>query len=295
MIAPRALALDLDGTLLGPDDDVSPRNRAAVRAAVAAGWHVILATARWYQLAERTARELGLTDPVIACAGAEVRRLSDGTDLLDVRLPGRFIEELYPMCDAADGTVMAYQDHDVVLRRPVAPSRTAPELRHVTSLVGTAEPAPRSVLVFGAELGGRVITDFRNRWRADVRFLNSLTGRGHGVLTLTGSQADKGLALAVACNDVGIDVSNVVAMGDSETDIEMFKVAGDSVAMGQAGASVRAAASWTTTAHDDDGVGARSNGSCGERNRAPVDSDSIDHSSGPQPVGATAGHVSISC
>ena len=159
------------------------------------------------------------------------------------------------MCDAADGTVMAYQDHGVVLRRPVAPSRTAPELRHVTSLVGTAEPAPRSVLVFGAELSGRVITDFRNRWRGDVRFLNSMTGRGQGALTLTGSRADKGLALAVACNDVGIDVSDVVAMGDSETDIEIFRVARASVAMGPAGASVRATARWTTTAHDDDGVG----------------------------------------
>ena len=132
-----AAGRDFDSIMSGPSADF---HRAAVQAAAAAGWHVILATARWYQLAERTARELGLTDPVIACSGAEVRRLSDGADLLDVRLPGRFIEELYRMCDAADGTVMAYQDHDVVLRRPVAPSRTAPELRHVTSLVGTAEP-----------------------------------------------------------------------------------------------------------------------------------------------------------
>ena len=255
MIVPRALALDLDGTLLGPDGAVSTRNRAAVEGAVAAGWHVILATARWYQLAERTARELGLVDPVIACSGAEVRRLSDGADLFDVRLPARFVDELYTTCDAADGMVMAYQDHDVVLRSPMAPGPAAPEMRHVTSLVGAADPTPRGVLVFGTELGERIIADFQNEWRNDVRFLNSMTGWGQGVLTLTGGEADKGLALGVACRDIGVDVSDVVAMGDSETDIEMFKVAGASVAMGQADASVRAAATWTTTGHDDDGVG----------------------------------------
>ena len=67
----------------------------AVGAAVDAGWSVVLATARWYQLAERTARSLGLVDPVIACSGAEVRRLRDGVDLLDVRLPAAFTAELY--------------------------------------------------------------------------------------------------------------------------------------------------------------------------------------------------------
>jgi len=45
------LAFDLDGTLLGRDEHVSERNIAAVRAARAAGLQVIVATARWYQLA----------------------------------------------------------------------------------------------------------------------------------------------------------------------------------------------------------------------------------------------------
>ena len=67
----RALAVDLDGTLLGPDGRVSERNRRALRAAREAGWHVVLATARWFQLAERTARRLELTTgPVVACSGA---------------------------------------------------------------------------------------------------------------------------------------------------------------------------------------------------------------------------------
>jgi Cof subfamily protein (haloacid dehalogenase superfamily) len=252
----RALALDLDGTLLGPDDKVSPRNRAAVEAAAAAGWHVILATARWYQLAERTAHDLGLVDPVIACSGAEVRRLRDGADLFDVRLPAAFTAALYPLCDREGGISFVYQDRDVVVRSELpAALRALPEVRRVDTLAADADPTPRCVLLFGADLDALVVQTLLSDWQDDVRFLTSMSGQGHPILTLTSTEADKGLALQVACDDLGIPTGDVVAMGDSETDVEMFKVAGASVAMGQASSAVQRAATWTTTAHGDDGVG----------------------------------------
>jgi hydroxymethylpyrimidine pyrophosphatase-like HAD family hydrolase len=252
----RALALDLDGTLLGPDDAVSPRNRAAVEAAVTEGWHVILATARWYQLAERTAHDLGLVDPVIACSGAEVRRLRDGADLFDVRLPAAFASALYELCDGEGGMAFVYQDRDVVLKTAVPRSLQAlPEVRSVPLLAGGADPAPRCVLLFGDELNAIVLETLLPLWGEEVRFLTSMTGQGHPILTLTSAEADKGLALGVACADLDIPLSEVVAMGDSETDIEMFNVAGASVAMGQASAAVKQSATWVTASHGDDGVG----------------------------------------
>jgi Cof subfamily protein (haloacid dehalogenase superfamily) len=252
----RAVALDLDGTLLGPDDAVSPRNRAAVDAAAAAGWHVILATARWYQLAERTAHDLGLVDPVIACSGAEVRRLRDGADLFDVRLPAAFASVLYTLCDRDRGMAFVYQDNDVVVSTELSPGLAAmPEVRRVETLAEGAALTPRCVLLFGDELNALVLETLLPAWRDEVRFLTSMTSRGHSILTLTSTAADKGLALQVACADLHIPVSEVVAFGDSETDIEMFKVAGASVAMGQASEVVRHAATWVTESHGDDGVG----------------------------------------
>ncbi len=250
----RAFALDLDGTLLGPDDRVSERNRFAVRAAADAGWHVVLATARWYQLAERTAHELGLTDPVIACSGAEVRRLRDGTDLFDVRLPAAFATALYELCDQDGGMTIVYQDRDVVTRSELSPSLSAmPEVRRVATLCG-ADPTPRCVLTFGAALNARVLDELLPAWEHEVRFLTSMTAQGASVLTLTGEAAHKGVALEVACADLGIPVTAVVAIGDSETDIEMFRLAGASVAMGQASDAVKAEATWVTASNADDGV-----------------------------------------
>jgi len=254
-VAWRALALDLDGTLLAPDGTVCDRDRAAVRAATEAGWHVVLATARWYQLAERTAHDLGLEDPVIACSGAEVRRLRDGTDLLDVRLPAEFARAVYERCDEVDGTVLAYQHHDVLIRSAgPSPMAALPEVRAVTSFAG-AEAEPRAALVFGDELNAWILDELGPRWDGEVRFLNSMAAPGVRVLTLTGGEADKGRALAVACRDLGIDPAEVVAFGDSEADVEMFRAAGASVAMGQADREVRDAATWVTAPNTEAGVG----------------------------------------
>jgi Cof subfamily protein (haloacid dehalogenase superfamily) len=253
VVAVHALALDLDGTLLRPDETISDRDRRAVVAAVDAGWSVVLATARWYQLAERTATSLGLVDPVIACSGAEVRRLRDGVDLFDIRLPATFTAELYALCEEHDDIVMVYEDREVAVRSATA-TPALPEMRRIASLAG-AEVTPRCVLVFGADLSARVLDELAARWDAEVRFLVSMTGRGHAVLTITGRGADKGRALQIACDDLGIATADVVAFGDSETDIEMFRVAGGSVAMGQAAPPVREAATWVTAPNTDDGVG----------------------------------------
>ena len=251
----RALALDLDGTLLGPDDKVSPRNRRAVRAAVDAGWHVILSTARWYEQAERTAVELDLVDPVIACSGAEVRRLRDGKELFDERLPAAFSAELYEVCDREAALAMVCQDREVLLRMHRAPNTAPhPEIHWTERLVGVAMARPRCALLFGDEFNALVLATLAPRWGDDVRFLVSKNRAGASVLTLTSSLADKGRALRVACTDLGIAMGDVVAMGDSETDVEMFKVAGAGVAMGQATDEVQQAATWVTATHADDGV-----------------------------------------
>jgi hydroxymethylpyrimidine pyrophosphatase-like HAD family hydrolase len=253
----RAVALDLDGTLVGPDDSISERNRRAVHAAAEAGWHVILATARWYQLAGRTADYLGLTGPAIACSGAEVRRLSDGTDLMDVRLPLEFAEALYELCDSNRCLAWFAMDQDVLMRMeglPPAGIPLPPELRPVERLTGAATGTPRVALIQGTKVNELIVSSLRDRWEDEVRFLTSLSPHGKSILTLTGAGADKGVALSVACAEVGITTAEVVAIGDGENDVEMFRVAGMSFAMGQASDEVKAAATRVTASNAEDGV-----------------------------------------
>ena len=63
----KALALDLDGTTL-VGESLPEANRLALRQASEAGYEIIIATARWVQMAQRVAEEVGV-ECMLGCAG----------------------------------------------------------------------------------------------------------------------------------------------------------------------------------------------------------------------------------
>ena len=74
----RLAAIDLDGTLLGPNKEVSSDNLAAVRRLQDAGVQVIVASGRRHQNSIRFQRQLGLHGPIIACQGGLIRNGETG-------------------------------------------------------------------------------------------------------------------------------------------------------------------------------------------------------------------------
>ena len=62
------------------------------------------------------------------------------------------------------------------------------------------------------------------------------------------------LGVAATLERLGIDASEAIAFGDGENDLSMFSAVGTSVAMGNAQGTVKAAATYVTTAVDDDGI-----------------------------------------
>lgn len=68
---PGLIATDVDGTLLDEDERVTPRTRAAVRAAVAAGATFVLATGRPPRWIQPVVDGLGLA-PMAVCANGAV-------------------------------------------------------------------------------------------------------------------------------------------------------------------------------------------------------------------------------
>jgi Cof subfamily protein (haloacid dehalogenase superfamily) len=252
----KALAIDLDGTLLTSRESVSERNIAALQAAREAGLQVILASARWYQLAERVAIEVGAAPPVVACSGAQVRRLDDGRDRFDVRLPADFTPELYAICDAERCIATVVGDEDVVVKmeHTVDPSLAPKEMRFASALSGAGVDTPRIALIQGSGVCEIIERELAPRWSDRVHFITSISSYGKPILTLTAAGADKGVALGVACEDLGIALDEVVAFGDSGNDLEMFRVCGAAVAMGQATDEIKSAATFISARNDEDGV-----------------------------------------
>src|ERR1017187_1681878 len=77
----RMIALDMDGTLLGEDGRVSPRNLAALLAAEAAGIEIVVATGRRHSYAMRVLRPLGLhhASALVSSNGTVTRTLGSSS------------------------------------------------------------------------------------------------------------------------------------------------------------------------------------------------------------------------
>ncbi len=66
--------------------------------------------------------------------------------------------------------------------------------------------------------------------------------------------ANKASALVHLVAILGLDLSQVAAIGDGYNDIEMIREAGLGIAMGNAPAAVKSAADWVTGTNNEAGV-----------------------------------------
>jgi hydroxymethylpyrimidine pyrophosphatase-like HAD family hydrolase len=147
----------------------------------------------------------------------------DEHDLLDLRLPEAFAEELYAILDSRRCLAWITLDDTVMFRMEGKPDRQA-AARWCTCRSSPARRTwpPRIALIQGTETTAHVIEQLGKRWKERVRFVESFSSRRKSMLTLTAAGADKGAALSVACADMGLSTEEVVAFGDAEADIEMF-------------------------------------------------------------------------
>jgi Cof subfamily protein (haloacid dehalogenase superfamily) len=72
-------------------------------------------------------------------------------------------------------------------------------------------------------------------------------------LDITNPEANKGHVAELACKHYSIQPENIVTIGDMPNDVLMFEKSGTSIAMGQASADVKKAATYVTASNDDEG------------------------------------------
>ena len=251
----KALALDLDGTTL-VGESLPEANRLALRQASEAGYEIIIATARWVQMAQRVAEEVGVESLAIACSGAQVHDPVTRRDIFDERLPESFVHELYELCNNARCIATVTVSDQVLLKLDGEPDRSAmgDEMFWVPQLAVNSGDLPRIAAIQGTAVCEYIKAQLKPRYADTVNVFDSIGPTGKLVITVTGKRATKGAALQAACDHLDLDTRSVVAFGDAENDLEMFKLAGASVAMGQADDAVKAAADYVSAPNYEDGV-----------------------------------------
>jgi Cof subfamily protein (haloacid dehalogenase superfamily) len=258
----RLVALDIDGTLIGEDLLLRDRTVAAVRAARHRGVSVSLVTGRMSTSAIVFARELGLTDPIVAYQGALIRALPpDGDERL-----GRLLRHRPLAVEAAREVVrwaqsVGLEPHVNHLERFVIRADD-PRAEDYSSFLGSRaeivpdlltwlqHPVSKILAVSVEPMSEAILLDARRRFagRAAVtishpRFLEFLAP---GV-----SKAEGVRHLA---RRAGVPMANVLAIGDNFNDLEMLAAVGHGAAMPSAPGPVRAAACYIAAALAEEGA-----------------------------------------
>ena len=86
----KAVALDLDGTLLNAENEISPLNKKAVLEAKRLGKKIVIATGRSYRALLPYARELDIRGPVVCYNGAAVYACPSGKKLVEYPLDSQW-------------------------------------------------------------------------------------------------------------------------------------------------------------------------------------------------------------
>jgi hydroxymethylpyrimidine pyrophosphatase-like HAD family hydrolase len=261
---PDLVASDVDGTLLDPMEQVTPRTAAVVARVTGSETPFVLVSGRPPRWIPAVARACGLTgyavcsnggivydighDRVISSRDVDPIRLHDAAHAVRRALPGsrmateRIIEGLAPFVTERGfrnpwGNPTGELDgetNDVPLAEVLGHPATKLMVRH--------DELPSQQM---AETAAEVLEG------ADLEITYSTN---QGMIEISAAGVTKAAGLAEVCDLLSVDRSRVVAFGDMPNDLPMLRWAGHGVAMANAHPEVLAAADEVTATNSEDGV-----------------------------------------
>ena len=275
----KLIATDMDGTLLNAAHEITPENQAAIKFAQEHGITVVIATGRAFYEANTPVAETDLKVPYICLNGAEVRDETFNimsTSHLNHSLVNKITttlkkEDIYyqvytnrgiytedPQRDLEiyiDIAERAGQKADVEKIKNSIQKRIDNGTLKIVDNYDKIEEIPgeliMKILAFDSDLGK---IDLVGQELAKSPNL-AVSSSSRGNLEITQSDAQKGIALATIAKQLGIDLENVMALGDNLNDISMLERVGYPVAMDNAAPEVKAVAKYITDSNENSGVG----------------------------------------
>jgi len=266
----RLLGVDIDGTLLNPEFQISPADMAALRRARAAGVEVVVVTGRRHTFALPIVQQLGFDLWVISSNGAITRSLAGETfhrDLLPVDTCRRLCTT---MQEFRGNTVLTFDQE----------TKGAIVLEHMNELSASIQRWLEKNLQFIEFV--IPIEDSLTRNPVQAMFCGSILRMQEALARLSASNLDeditvlrteyeardlsmvdvlnqgcsKGHALQRWAHHRGIPREEVMAIGDNYNDIEMLAFAGVPFIMGNAAEELRREGWTVTRSNDQNGVAA---------------------------------------
>jgi Cof subfamily protein (haloacid dehalogenase superfamily) len=266
----RLIAIDIDGTLLDPQFQVSEANLAALRRAHLAGVEILLVTGRRHMFAMPIAATLGFDLWLISSNGA-VTRSTGGEHFFTDRLPAAAARKLLRHMEEFRGNAVLTFEREgrgaLVLEKADELhgsisrwlEKNEAYIERVTRLEAALVTDPIQAMFCGTvarmqQAQARLATAGMDKEVTCLR--TEYVARDLTIVDILNYGCSKGYALERWTRHRGIDRNQVMAIGDNYNDVEMLEFAGVPVIMGNACQELKQHGWLETAGNDQSGVAA---------------------------------------
>ena len=261
----KLLVLDVDGTLVNNNKDITPRTKDALFRAMEAGHSVMIASGRPTPGVQRYVEELRLAEYggyTLTYNGARVQDCRTGRDIYEKRLPNKLLRPIYEYAEEHDLGIITYEK-DMSIDPQVLSGRRLDdwllwEARINQLSVGVCENFLDYV---NYDLYKVLLTADPEKSEGHMKELQKRFGDTANVMRseaffieVTARRIDKARTLARVIGPIGITQTNTICCGDAFNDISMVEYAGVGVAMGNAKPEVKEVADYITAGNEEDGI-----------------------------------------
>lgn len=260
------IALDLDGTLLNSDKQLTEGNLRALEQAYAAGFAIVPTTGRFYGGMPEFIRALPFVRYAITINGAEVCDLHTGEVIYRAEIP---LQRALAIYEAMDGEAVLYdcyrgndafmsQSHkeriDEYLHNPHYREmirrlrKPVPDLKDFLR-AGGSDVQKIQLFMHDDPLRRRLMEQLPTMFE-ELAVSSSISEN----IEINDARAHKGAALMALAAHLQLPREATFAFGDGLNDLTMLREAGTGIAMANAEPEVKAVADRLTLSCDDDGV-----------------------------------------
>jgi Cof subfamily protein (haloacid dehalogenase superfamily) len=253
----RLVALDIDGTLLDPGVPVNAMPEEAITRAVSQlireGIVVVLASGRMFPGTAAVARHLNIDQPLICQQGASVHN-GDGSLRHGYSIDHDIALELVDYARTYDWPLAWFDSERYLVTRHCEQAQFFADVSQISMEIH-AEPHESGVRATGIDIissrddASVVHAEIEARYGDRLCLLDFPS-----VTAVHCREASKGQALSMLAAELGIDPSEVLAVGDSVNDVSMLTWAGYSAAPAHCDHYARAAATDVLPGEGIEGV-----------------------------------------
>ncbi|TLS37848.1 Cof-type HAD-IIB family hydrolase [Pseudalkalibacillus caeni] len=259
MKEPHLIAIDLDGTLLTDDKEISARTKGILFEARKQGHHVVIATGRPYRASHMYYHELNLDTPIVNFNGAFVHHpLNDSWGVHHTPLDLSTAKSIINTCREFDvKNVMAEVIDDVYLHNHdeyIIDSffnRDTPV--QTGDLHRILKDDPTSLLIYPHEHQVKDLRHLLEHHHAEV-IEHRVWAAPWNVIEIVRTGLNKAVGLQKIADYLNVPKNRIIAFGDEDNDLEMIEYAGHGVAMGNAIDDLKSIADSITKTNEEDGI-----------------------------------------